>query len=91
MTEPIEPDLIALATPYALHAIPEPERADIERRVAAAPPAVAQAFADEVRDVREAMAVMSAATAVEPPGGLRDRVLAEVGTAPLRTSRRFGN
>ena len=84
MTQPIEPDLVALATPYALHAIPEPERADIERRVAAAPPAVAQAFADEVRDVREAMAVVSAATAVEPPAALRDRVLAEVGSAPVR-------
>ena len=67
MTEPTDPDLIALATPYALHAVPESELADIERQIAAAPVAVAQAFADEVRAVRETMAVVSAATAVEPP------------------------
>jgi len=83
MTEPLDPDLIALATPYALHAVPESELADIERRVAAAPPDVAQAFDDEVRAVRETMAVVSAATAVEPPDQLRDRLLAEVGTAPV--------
>ncbi|AEV73786.1 hypothetical protein MycrhN_3261 [Mycolicibacterium rhodesiae NBB3] len=77
MTQPID-DLIALATPYALHAIPEAERAGIERRIADAPPDVAQAFDDEVRAVRETMAVMSAATAVEPPYELRDRVLAEI-------------
>jgi anti-sigma-K factor RskA len=83
MTEPMNTDLVALATPYALHAMPESERAEIDRRIAAAPPAVAQAFADEVRAVRETMAVLSAATAVEPPHDLRDRVLAEItGTAP---------
>jgi anti-sigma-K factor RskA len=87
MTEPIEPDLIDLATPYALHAVPESELADIERRVAAAPPQVAQAFADEVRAVRETMAVISAATAVEPPVQLRDRVLAGVSTEPVRVLR----
>ena len=76
MTEPLDPDLIALATPYALHAVSDSELADIERRVAAAPPAVAQAFDDEVRAVRATMAVVSAATAVEPPGQLRDRLLA---------------
>jgi anti-sigma-K factor RskA len=86
MTEPTD-DLIALATPYALHAMSEAEIADIERRVAAAQPDVAQAFADEVRAVREAMAVVSAATAVEPPQQLRDRVLAEVRPAPVRELR----
>ena len=88
MTEPTDPDLIALATPYALHAVPESELADIERQVAAAPPAVAQAFADEVRAVRETMAVVSAATAVEPPEALRDRLLTEVSTAPIIELRR---
>ena len=87
MTEPTETDLIALATPYALHAMPESELADIERRIAAAPADVAQEFADEVRAVREAMAVVSAATAVEPPDALRGRVLAEVGTPPVRELR----
>jgi anti-sigma-K factor RskA len=87
MTEPRDPDLIALATPYALHAVPEAELADIERRVAAAPPDVAQAFADEVRAVRETMAVVSAATAVEPPDQLRNRLLTEVSSDPVRTLR----
>jgi anti-sigma-K factor RskA len=87
MTEPYDPDLIALATPYALYAVPEAELADIERRVSAAPPDVAQAFADEVRAVRETMAVVSAATAVEPPHQLRDRLLTEVSTDPVRALR----
>ena len=84
MTEPIEPDLIALATPYALDAMSESEVADVDRLVAAAPAEVAQAFTEEVRAIRETMAVMSAATAVEPPQQLRDRVLAEVGGDPVR-------
>jgi hypothetical protein len=87
MTQPYDPDLIALATPYALNAISESELADIDRRVAAAPAEVAQAFADEVRAIRETMAVVSAATAVEPPQQLRDRVLAEVGADPVRQLR----
>src|SRR5262249_1365655 len=88
MTIPNEPDLIALATPYALHAVPEAELADIERLVAAAPPDVAQAFAEEVRAVRETRAMVSAAAAVEPPGQLRDRLLTEVSGDPVRTMQR---
>ena len=84
MTEPLDSDLMALATPYALHAVPEPELADIERRVAAAPPELARAFADEVRAVRETMAMLSAATAAEPPQQLRDRLLATVSTDNVR-------
>ena len=90
MTEPLDPDLIALATPYALHALTESERADVEQRVAAAPPQVGAAFAAEVRAVHETMAVVSAATAVEPPAPLRDRLLAAVTDDPVRqlSSRR---
>ena len=88
MTEPNDPDLIALATPYALHAVPDAELADIERRVAAAPPDVAGAFAEEVRAVRETMALVSAATAVEPPDQLRARLLTEVSGDPVRTLNR---
>jgi anti-sigma-K factor RskA len=86
MTEPMD-DLIAEATPYALHAMSESERADVDRRLAEGPPDVARAFADEVRAVREVMAVMSAATAVEPPDGMRDRVLAEIAPATVRELR----
>ncbi|SEH64947.1 Anti-sigma-K factor rskA [Mycolicibacterium rutilum] len=90
MTEPMNTDLIALAAPYALHAMTDAERADVDRRVAAAPPALAQAFTDEVRSVRETMAVLSAGTAVEPPADLRARLLAEVREpepAPVRELR----
>jgi anti-sigma-K factor RskA len=78
MTAPKDPDLMALATPYALHAVTDAERADIDRRLAEAPPAVAAEFTDEVRAVRETMAVVAASTAVEPPDQLRDRLLASV-------------
>ena len=84
MTEPLNPDLIALATPYALHALTDSELADVERQLAAAPPEVAAAFAAEVRAVHETMAVVSAATAVEPPALLRDRLLATVSEDPVR-------
>ncbi|WP_326545375.1 anti-sigma factor [Mycolicibacterium sp. ND9-15] len=90
MTGPMDSDLGALAVPYALDAMSDSEREDVDRRVAAAPPAVAQAFADEVRRVREAMAVVSAATATEPPADLRARLLAEIGgdrPAPVRQLR----
>ena len=86
-TVPNDPDLIALATPIRLYAVPEAELADIERRVAAAPPDVARAFDDEVRAVRETMAVVSAATAVEPPHQLRDRLLTEWSSDPVRALR----
>ncbi len=84
MTEPLLPDLLASATPYALHATTEAERADIERQVAAAPPDLAEAFYDQVRAVQETMAVISAATAVEPPALLRDRLLATVSRDNVR-------
>lgn len=84
MTEPLTPDLVALATPYALHATTEAERADIERQIAAAPPEVADAFFAEVRAVHETMAVISSATAVEPPPAMRDRLLAQVTEDPVR-------
>ena len=84
MTDPLTPDLIALATPYALHATTDSERAEIERQLADAPPEVAEAFFAEVRAVHETMALISAATAVEPPATMRDRLLATVADDPVR-------
>src|SRR5436853_1278014 len=78
MTEPTDFELLELATPYALHAVPDAERAEIERRVAAARSPVAAAFNDEVRAVRETMAVVSAATASEPPARLWAATLSAV-------------
>jgi anti-sigma-K factor RskA len=84
MTEPSDFELLELATPYAMHAMSDEERANIDRRVAAAPSPVAAAFADEVRAVRETMAVVSAATATEPPAHLRTVTLAAVKTRDWR-------
>lgn len=82
MTEPTIDDVMTLATPYALHAMTDNELAVIDRFLLSVPPQVAHAFADEVRAVRETMAVMSAATAAEPPDDLRARLLASLGSAP---------
>lgn len=78
MTEPEHFDLMTLATPYALHAMPQSELDDIERQLATAPPLLVRAFSEEVRAVRETMAVVSASTAVEPPAELRRRLLASL-------------
>jgi len=88
MTHPTDAELVALATPYALHALPDDELAEIERWVAEAPAEVAEAFSDEVRSVRETMAALSASTAVEPPAELRDRLLAAVASEPVQLSSR---
>ncbi|MBJ7464234.1 MAG: anti-sigma factor [Mycolicibacterium sp.] len=93
MTTPHD-DLLTLATAYALDAVDDAERADIERRVQAAPEEVSSAFAVEVRQVREAMAAVSATTAAEPPAQLRERLMATVSAEQmgqvrqLRPSRR---
>ncbi|CDO07129.1 anti-sigma factor [Mycolicibacterium cosmeticum] len=87
MTEPVEHEVMTLATPYALHAVDDGE---VERHLADAPPQVARQFAEEVVAVREAMARASAATAVEPPAELRARILAAIAPAqvqPLRPKR----
>jgi hypothetical protein len=84
MTEPTDFELLELAAPYALHAMSDEERANLDRRVAAAPSAVAAAFNDEVRAVRETMAVVSAATEAEPPAHLRAATLAAVRARNLR-------
>lgn len=78
-------ELLELATPYALHAVPDAERAEIDGRIAAAPASVAAAFTDEVRAVRETMALLSAAVTAEPPERLRAAVLTL--TAPPPRSR----
>jgi anti-sigma-K factor RskA len=82
VTEPAHQELLALATPYALHAVSSDEQRDIEQQIADAPADVVRAFHDEVRAVRETMAVVSSTTSVEPPEHLRHRLLAAIGDAP---------
>lgn len=85
--EPQNPgsDLIDLAVPYALHALPDAERDEVETRLAHAGLATVDAFYDEVRAVRETMAVVSTATAAEPPDSLRERLLTAVADDNVRT------
>ena len=84
MTKPNDFGLLELATPYALDAVSDAERADIDRWVAAAPAAVAAAFNNDVQAVRETMAAVSAATTAEPPEQLRAATLAAVKPDPGR-------
>lgn len=77
-------DLLSLATPYALHAVPFDECTVIERRIATAPAAKVGAFRAEVRVVREAMAEVAATTSIDPPVKLRGRVLKSI-AAPSRS------
>ncbi len=76
MSDSTESELLEVAAAYALHAVSDAERTAIEQRVAGATRPIADAFDDEVRAIREAMAVVSATTAAEPPARLRDAVLA---------------
>lgn len=87
MNQPSEFELLELATPYALDAVSDTERADIEQRLRRAPRSVAAAFDTEVRAVQETMAALSSATSVEPPAELRARVLSAVGSPPVRGMR----
>lgn len=84
MTDPSDSLLLELATAYALDAVSESERADIERRVAAASSSVAEAFYTEVHAVWNAMAVLSDTTQLEPSSTLRTKILREVVT-PTRS------
>ena len=78
MTEPRDGELLELAVPYALHAVPDGERDELESRLARAGLPVSDAFYDAVRAVRETMAVVSAAGATPPSADLRDRLLSAI-------------
>ena len=77
--------LLDLAVPYALHALPDNERDELESRLAHVDLHEADAFYDEVRAVRETMAMVSSADAAEPPADLRQRLLSEVAGDNVRT------
>jgi anti-sigma-K factor RskA len=83
-TQERDGDLFDLAVPYALDAVSEAERAEIEGRLASAPLPVADAFYDEVRAVRETMALVSATDAAQPPAHLRGRLLSAVAADAAR-------
>lgn len=89
MTGTYDGDLLELAVPYALHALPDDERDDLESRLANADLPLADAFYDEVRAVRETMAMVAAADAQQPRPDLRRQLLSEIdddNVVPLRSS-----
>ncbi len=90
MTEPTGSagaDLLSFATLYALHALSDADIVEIDRRLRDAPPDVVEAFLAEMRAVRETMAVIAAATAVEPPARLRVELLGQIADDPVHLIR----
>lgn len=87
VTGPHAAELLSLATPYALHALSDAEAADVERLLDDASPDVADAFHTEVQAVRETMAALASATAVEPPPELRDQLLSRIAEEPVPLRR----
>lgn len=77
------PEFLDLAPVYALDAVDEEQRSDIEAAVRAARPEVRQQFDSQVRDIRETMATQSAATALTPPPELLGRILAALTVDPV--------
>lgn len=94
----LDHDWLGLAEVYALDAVSESERRQIESRLAAATPEEAAEFERRVRDVRETMAEVTEATAVDPSPQLRERLLDAIAAdrapipapADLATRRRDG-
>lgn len=87
MSEPTESELLELVASYALDAVSDDERADIDRRVQAAPAEVSAAFNEELRAIREMMAILSNLTVLEPPRALRERILSAIEPPSRRRNR----
>lgn len=68
-------DLLEMAPVIALDAVAPDERDEVSAQLDDATPDTAARFAADVREIRETLAAMSAATATEPPAGLRNRLL----------------
>ena len=71
-------ELVGMAYPYALDALDDSERRELDTDLATTDEDTRSTFTDEVRRIREAFAVVSAVGAVDPPPRVRTRVLDEV-------------
>ncbi len=69
-------DLLELAIPYALDAVGDSERGDVEHRLAGAGHDLAQTFSTVVREVRDTMGALSVLDATAPAPDLETRILA---------------
>ncbi|WP_280245212.1 RskA family anti-sigma factor [Nocardia abscessus] len=87
-TQPCRADLLDLAYPYAMDAVAEIECRRIENRLAGADSATAAAFAAAVHGIRETLAALSAAEAVDPPPTLESKILRAIDdSCPPRVPR----
>src|SRR5689334_12469773 len=77
-------ELLDLAYPYALGAVSEAERAEIDHRLATAGAPTADAFARIVADTQETMALVTAGDALAPPARLRESLLQAIEQQPGR-------
>ncbi|MEU6562274.1 anti-sigma factor [Nocardia nova] len=77
MSEPVD-DLLDLAYPYALDAVSDSERDDIEQRLGAAEEEFARTFTTAVRDIRDTLGELSILDATAPSPELESRILAEL-------------
>lgn len=68
-------DIHSLVGAYAIDALEDLERAAFERHLAECP-----ACQSEVAGLREAGAIIGSSVAIEPPAGLRTKVLADIAT-----------
>ena len=84
-------ELLDMAPVVALDALAPDERDALNAELAAAGTETAERFAAEVCEIHEALAVMSAATATEPPAELRARLLSAIAAEPRRTEDTSGS
>lgn len=80
-----ERDLLDLAYPFAVDAVSEAERAEINDRLRASAPPTAEAFARIVADTRETLALVGGSDALAPPHELRDRIMSAVDSGPVES------
>lgn len=78
----VDRGLLSLAYAYALDAVREIERTDIEARVRAARPETRHEFERAVAEVRETMARAASAATETPPAALRPRILGAIDSEP---------
>ncbi|MBF6192992.1 hypothetical protein U3653_16530 [Nocardia sp. CDC186] len=69
---------IDLAHTVALGSIDDEDRQEIQELLDSEDPVLRAEFIQEVRDTKEALAVLATATAVTPPPSLRARLLAAI-------------
>lgn len=74
-------ELLELAHVYALDAVDDADRREIDNAVASAPREVRAEFADTVRTTREIMATQSVTTSIDPPAGVLDRIMESLPSA----------